>query len=208
MPSPIETLFLAQASPVPTQTMFGFDVSIVTAPMDCDGWRSKTGLKVVPPLTDFHTPPLAAPTNTVIRPSFWIASTEAMRPLMVAEPMLRIGSPDMVAASNLIACWADAQVGSRHPNARKHAKNLSSSGNRRTQAAIIKSPLCIHPENLGRIRYFLGCWFFRDAGTAKSALSSGTLTSILSMVLVCHEVGSFFGPEATEYGYITPATGL
>ncbi len=62
MPSPIETLLRVQDSPVPTQTTFGFFGSIVTAPIDCTGCLSKTGLKVVPPLTDFQTPPLAAPT--------------------------------------------------------------------------------------------------------------------------------------------------
>ena len=50
------------ASPVPTQTFFGFFGSIVTAPIDCTGCLSKTGLKVVPPSSDFQTPPLAAPT--------------------------------------------------------------------------------------------------------------------------------------------------
>src|ERR1700739_3635073 len=33
-PSPTETLLRVQASPVPTQTVFGFDGSIVTAPID------------------------------------------------------------------------------------------------------------------------------------------------------------------------------
>src|SRR5579864_2695052 len=98
-PSPTETLLRVQASPVPTHTVFGFEGSIATAPMDWTSSRSKTGLKVVPPFTDFHTPPLAAPTKRVRRPSCSTASTAAMRPLMVAEPMLRVGSPDTVAAS-------------------------------------------------------------------------------------------------------------
>ena len=62
MPSPIETLLRVHDSPVPTQTIFGFVGSMVTAPIDCTGCLSNTGLKVVPPLIDFQTPPLAAPT--------------------------------------------------------------------------------------------------------------------------------------------------
>jgi len=62
MPSPIDTLLRIHASPVPTHTTLGFFGSMVTAPIDCIGCRSKTGLNVVPPFTDFHTPPLAEPT--------------------------------------------------------------------------------------------------------------------------------------------------
>ena len=62
MPLPIETELRVQVSPVPTQTVFGFDGSIAIAPIDCTGCLSNTGLKVVPPSIDFQTPPLAAPT--------------------------------------------------------------------------------------------------------------------------------------------------
>ena len=58
---------------------------------------SKTGLKVVPPFTDFHTPPLAAPTKTRQAAVFVDGVTAAMRPLIVAEPMLRAGRPEIVA---------------------------------------------------------------------------------------------------------------
>jgi hypothetical protein len=61
-------------------------------------------LKVVPPFTDFQTPPLAEPTMTVNRPFSSIASTAAIRPLMVADPMLRAGNPEIVAASNFADC--------------------------------------------------------------------------------------------------------
>ena len=40
----------------------GSSGSMVIAPIDWTGCLSKTGLKVVPPLTDFQTPPLAEPT--------------------------------------------------------------------------------------------------------------------------------------------------
>src|SRR5438067_6005511 len=106
MPSPTETLLRSQDSPVPTQAISGFEGSIATAPIDCTSWRSKTGLKVVPPFTDFQTPPLAEPTNIVSRPLRTTASNAAMRPLIVAEPMLRAGRPETVAASNFSGCCA------------------------------------------------------------------------------------------------------
>src|ERR1700690_3470245 len=126
MPSPMETLFLVPASPVPTQTILEFDGSIVTAPIDWTGWRSNTGLKVVPPLIDFHTPPLAAPAKTVRRPFSFTAATAAIRPLMVAEPMLRAGNPEMVAASNLILCWAETVIERQdNPKPSNRKKDLS-----------------------------------------------------------------------------------
>src|SRR5581483_12294523 len=97
----METLLRTQLSPVPAQTIFGFDGSIATAPMDCTSGRLKTGVKVVPPLTDFQTPPLAEPTKTVRRPASLTAVTAETRPLMVAEPILRAGRPEMVPESNL-----------------------------------------------------------------------------------------------------------
>src|SRR5258708_3926563 len=96
MPSPMETLFRIHDSPVPTHTTFGLLGSIATAPIDCTGCLSKTGLNVVPPLTDFQTPPLAAPTYTVSRLPSLTASTAAILPLMVAEPMFRAPNPDIV----------------------------------------------------------------------------------------------------------------
>src|SRR5438132_13844358 len=93
MPSPTETLLRTQDSPVPTQTISGFEESIATAPIDCTSWRSKTGLKVVPPFTDFQTPPLAEPTNIVSRPLLTTASNAAVRPLIVAEPLLHDVGP-------------------------------------------------------------------------------------------------------------------
>jgi hypothetical protein len=86
----------------------GFVGSMVTAPIDCTSVLSKTDLKVVPPFTDFHTPPLAAPANTVRRPCSRTASTAAMRPLMTADPILRAGRPDIVAESNFTGGCAAA----------------------------------------------------------------------------------------------------
>jgi hypothetical protein len=65
----METELRVQLSPVPTQTFFGFDGSMAMAPIDCTGWSSNFGAKVVPPSSDFHTPPLAAPTYRTVLPS-------------------------------------------------------------------------------------------------------------------------------------------
>src|SRR5438094_10316706 len=109
MPSPTETLLRSQDSPVPTQAISGFEGSIATAPIDCTSWRSRTGLKVVPPFTDLQTPPLAEPTNIVSRPLRTTASNGAMRPLIGTEPMLRAGRPETGAAGNFSGRCARAE---------------------------------------------------------------------------------------------------
>ena len=106
MPSPTDTLLRTQHSPVPTQTVLGLRGSMRTAPML---WLclSKTGLKVVPPLLLFQTPPLAAPTYIVTRPFSTQPSRAAMRPLMAAGPMLRARRPDSASVSRTGAgAWA------------------------------------------------------------------------------------------------------
>src|SRR5438132_9795551 len=98
MPLPIETLLRVHDSPVPTQTLFAFVGSSAIAPIDCAGCSSNTGRYRVPPSSDFQTPPLAAPTKTVIFPDGSLAAARPeMRPLIVAEPMLRAPSPEMLA---------------------------------------------------------------------------------------------------------------
>src|SRR5436309_13644290 len=99
MPSPMETLLRIQLSPLPAQTIFVLVGSTASAPIDCTAGWSNTERKLLPPFTDFQTPPLAAPAKTVRRPLSAKAVTAATRPLMVAEPMLRAGSPEMVPAS-------------------------------------------------------------------------------------------------------------
>src|SRR5258708_25696826 len=113
MPSPTETLLRAHDSPEPAQTVLGFDRSMATAPIDCTACLSNTGLKVRPPFTDFQTPPLADPTKTLRRPSSVMASIAATLPLLMAEPMLRTGSPEMVAESNFTACCAKTEEWNR-----------------------------------------------------------------------------------------------
>src|ERR687888_2726803 len=101
MPSPIETLLRVHDSPVPTQTFFEFFGSSAIAPMDCTGCSSNTGRYRVPLSSDFQTPPLAAPTNSVILPDgSRVPAIAETRPLIVAEPMLRAPSPEMLAELN------------------------------------------------------------------------------------------------------------
>src|SRR5215472_15302373 len=107
MPSPIETELRVHDSPEPTQTVFGLFGSSAIAPIDWTGCLSNTGWNVVPPSSDFQTPPEAAPTNTVVRPSSsWRAASAAMRPLIADEPMLRAPRPETVPASILTPAGA------------------------------------------------------------------------------------------------------
>src|SRR4029077_11521180 len=97
----METLLRVHDSPVPTQTFFEFFGSSAIAPIDCAGCSSNTGRYRVPLSSDFQTPPLAAPTNSVILPDGSRGPGMAeMRPLIVAEPMLRAPRPEIVAELN------------------------------------------------------------------------------------------------------------
>src|SRR5216117_2077301 len=94
----IETLLRVHDSPVPTQTFFEFFGSSAMAPIDCTGCSSKTGRYRVPLSSDFQTPPLAEPTNNVILPEGSRTPAMAeMRPLIAAEPILRVPKPEIVA---------------------------------------------------------------------------------------------------------------
>src|SRR6202165_5144423 len=130
MPSPIDTLLRVQASPVPTQTFFGLEGSSAIAPIDCTGCSSKTGLKVVPPSVDFHTPPLAAPPNSVTLPDGSVDPARAeIRPLMVAEPMLRAPRPEIVPESITVApapTAASAAKAQLTPDTNTHVNAASS----------------------------------------------------------------------------------
>src|ERR1051326_5254800 len=98
MPSPIETLLRVHDSPVPTQTFLEFFGSSAIAPIDCTGCSSNTGRYRVPLSSDFQTPPLAAPTkNVIFQDGSRTPAIVEMRPLIVAEPMFRAPSPEMVA---------------------------------------------------------------------------------------------------------------
>ena len=52
---------IAQASPVPAQTIFGSDSATARAPIACTGWWSKIGVNVWPLSLVFQMPPEAAP---------------------------------------------------------------------------------------------------------------------------------------------------
>src|SRR5215467_8433963 len=98
MPSPMDTLLRVHDSPVPTQTFFEFFGSSSMAPIDCTGCSSKIGRYSVPLSSDFQTPPLAEPTKSVILPDdSWTPARQEMRPLIVADPMFRAPSPEILA---------------------------------------------------------------------------------------------------------------
>ena len=61
-PFPHGELWRFCGSPLPTHTTLGLEGATVTSPTEEVDWSSKTGSKVVPWLTVFHTPPVAVPT--------------------------------------------------------------------------------------------------------------------------------------------------
>src|SRR5947209_1041126 len=87
-PSPHETLLRGFASPVPTQTMSGFEGATATAPRETVACLSNTHSQVVPLLTVFHNPPDALATYMVLGRRSTTA-TSVMRPLMLAGPIER-----------------------------------------------------------------------------------------------------------------------
>src|SRR6266542_2120624 len=177
MPSPIETELRIQDSPVPTQIVFGLEGSIVIAPIDWTGCLSKTGLKVVPPSNDFQTPPLAAPTKRVVFPPSFSAATAAIRPLIVAEPMLRAPSPERTPESKTGERSADGVGGA-----------AAEDGSRVPSAARITRPIGVP-----------------GVGKRKIASSASTFTSARSIVIRAVR-GSPFRPASIEKGIQMPST--
>src|ERR1700745_2304982 len=97
----IDTLLRVHDSPVPTQTFFEFFGSSATAPIDWTACSSNIGRYRVPLSSDSQTPPLAAPTNSVILPDgSCTPPMHEIRPLIAAGPMLRAPSPEMLAELN------------------------------------------------------------------------------------------------------------
>ena len=88
MPSPQPTLRWLLASPVPTQIVLGFLRSIVTVPIEYEPSFWKTGVKVVPALVVFQTPPDATPMYHVCLSSGCTATT-LTRPDISAGPTAR-----------------------------------------------------------------------------------------------------------------------
>src|SRR5436309_15713889 len=94
----MDTLLRVHDSPVPTQTFFEFFGSSAMAPIDCTACSSKIGRYRVPLSSDFQTPPLAGTTKSVVLPDGSCAPVvQEMRPLIAAEPILRVPSPEMIA---------------------------------------------------------------------------------------------------------------
>src|SRR6266566_7064642 len=101
----MDTLLRVHDSPVPTQTFFEFLGSSAMAPIDCTGCSSNIGRYRVPLSSDFQTPPLAAPTKSVILPDgSRVPAIAEMRPLIAAEPILRAPRPEMVDELNGACC--------------------------------------------------------------------------------------------------------
>src|SRR5205823_2466011 len=178
-PSPIEALLRVQDSPVPTQTFFMLFGSIAIAPTDCTGCSSNTGRYRVPPSSDFHTPPLAAPTKSVIFPEgSLVAAMAEMRPLMVAEPMFRTPSPEIVAGPyGVSSAW---EIIARKNRAVAIRKDFRKRMNERTTN-----------------------YLEAVVGKRKVASSTGTLPSALSITTFCLS-GSPFRPVSIEKGINTP----
>src|SRR4051812_45635933 len=109
MPSPTDVLLRTHGSPVPTHTVFGSVGSMRTSPMHWV-YLSNTGLNVIAPSIDFHKPPPAAPTYTVVRSPTCTPSIAAMRPDITAGPIARGSRPANVSLSTLT--WAAASGGS------------------------------------------------------------------------------------------------
>src|SRR5215472_11381635 len=132
MPSPMDTLLRVHDSPVPTQTFFEFFGSSAMAPIDCTGCSSNIGRYRVPLSSDFQTPPLAAPTKSVIFPVG--SRTPAMheiRPLIAAEPILRAPRPEMLAELNGAAC-------AQHEAMQRNMNEIDA----RTPGTMVEKPAC------------------------------------------------------------------
>src|SRR2546425_12863437 len=177
----MDALFRVHASPVPTQITLGFFGSIVIAPIDWTACLSNTGLKGVPPLTDFHTPPLAAPTYTVSRGPSCTAASAAMRPLIAADPMVRAPRPEMVAE----ATFTDARFGAAFAPAAPASRAVSAAAQQLPNRGVVIA------------QSLAGFW--------KRRSSMGTLASIFSIVIFC--LSSLpLRPLSIEYGRYQPAT--
>src|SRR5579884_394381 len=185
MPSPIETLLRVHDSPVPTHTFFEFFGSIAMAPMDCTGCSSNTGRYRVPLSSDFHTPPLAAPTNSVILPVG--SRTPAMaetRPLILAEPMLRAPRPEMVAELNGAS---SPRQGARQKKSAKDDASRERAAGRWKFAALarrFRAGLQAFCESLRGLLIDAAITInYLEVGKWKMASSTGTLASTLSIIM-------------------------
>src|ERR1019366_9763037 len=118
-----------------------------------------------------------------------------MRPLILADPILRADKPEMVEESNLTGVCAKVVIA--HNDKSAHAKDRTRTVLLTQEAAIIslKSSYSkiVEPNRAGDIylyRYFLA------AGILNCASSIGTLTSIFSTEITACWPGSFFAPTS------------
>src|SRR5207244_12691829 len=89
------------SSPRHRQMSCYFLLSCAIGPFDCAVCSSHPGRYRVPLSSYFQTPPLAAPTNMVIFPDgSRVPAIAEIRPLIVADPILRAPRPEMVADLN------------------------------------------------------------------------------------------------------------
>src|ERR1700733_2437319 len=189
MPSPIETLLRVQASPVPTHTLAGWDGSMAIAPIDCTGCLSKTALKIVPPSVDFHTPPLAAPTNTLSLPEASLTPARAdIRPLMAAEPMLRAPRPEMTPESTVTSSACPRHAAPRPT----------------TSTAVPAATNCNRMHRLRR-NYFAAAASTCAAGKRNAPSLIVALASALSYCTFSLSVEPF-GHDSCARGRYTPST--
>ncbi len=90
--------FLGFPSPVPTHNSSVLLWLMATEPIPSNGLSSKIGSQVIPPLTDFQTPPEAVPMYITSGLSV-SASMEVTRPLIPAGPTERISITDWMVLS-------------------------------------------------------------------------------------------------------------
>src|ERR1022692_3032370 len=121
-----------------------------------------------------------------------------MRPLILADPILRADKPEMVEESNLTGVCAKAVIA--HNDKSAHAKPLARRAFLTQEAAIIslKSSYSkiVEPNRAGDIYVYR--YYFFTAGILNCASSMGTLTSIFSTVITTCWLGSFFAPTSME----------
>ncbi len=99
MPSPKCALRWLAFSPVPSQTTFEFFGSTTTQQRVNDPPLSNAGVKVVPRLVVFQSPPNAVATYQVLG-DFGSIAMSCTRPVEIAGPMLRNSRPFSTSAVN------------------------------------------------------------------------------------------------------------
>src|ERR1035437_6141000 len=120
-----------------------------------------------------------------------------MRPLILAEPILRADKPEMVEESNLTGVCAKAVLAHNDKNA--HAKDRTRTVLLTQEAAIIsfKSSYSkiVQPNRADDIHLYR---YFFAAGILNCASSMGRLTLIFFAWITTSWLGSVFAPTSME----------